>query len=315
MNELFVALNTMVVGKVPPSDPRWWDYNCAFRTRRVSVRDLQHHICQGFSYTAPHRGLCHWDKLRRRWTTYRVQQNWLAGQHIGVDCDGSTIWDVLEYEFVQRYAAFVHTTASHEQQAPRCRILLIVDEPVLNLELYRRIIAGVLHELVDVADSAARDPLRIFYGAPACTLLDLGNCLNMRAAETLAESVPEQPSRIAVASRNSSIGGTPWAIVQSALEAIPHHPRMVGGRLEYPLDYQQWRDIIWAVGSEFNNQEVIGYLYKWSPCRRPGEIEQLMAAAKGHIGLGTLFHIAAQHGWQRPDLVTLLDFKYGTGEL
>lgn len=154
-----IAVNSMVLnGKLPPGDPRWGVFNDSFVNQEIALIDLANAIYTGHSYSG-------WHKGRRK------LDNFICAQHIAVDMDTedrrSTI-DVLSANtFVRTYAALIHTTASHTPEAPRARVIFLLDQPIADAAAYQAA-AKFLVSQFPGADQACSDASRFFYGAKNC---------------------------------------------------------------------------------------------------------------------------------------------------
>jgi Protein of unknown function (DUF3987)/Primase C terminal 2 (PriCT-2) len=76
------------------------------------------------------------------------------------------------------------------------------------------------------------------------------------------------------------------ATVRNLLAAIPSRP-----------DYEQWLRIIAAVGDALDDGDAIEVLCEWSPEDEPGEYAYKLAHRLEDVHVGTLYHIAKEHGW------------------
>ena len=79
-----VDVNRLFTDKVKPGDPRFWRLNMTFRTERLTAAELRAAIHAGHAWTAPHRKVQH-KKPDGKKTTYRVKQNVIGVQAIGLD--------------------------------------------------------------------------------------------------------------------------------------------------------------------------------------------------------------------------------------
>jgi len=115
-----IAISNMELHKkLLPGDPAWSKFNASFENMDMTIPDLTNAVYFGRAITTHHSN--HW----------RVTQNYLCGQHIGLDFDAgdeSSSLKLLEKDsFIARYAAFAHTTMSHKPEFPRARVLFVLD--------------------------------------------------------------------------------------------------------------------------------------------------------------------------------------------
>lgn len=75
--------------------------------------------------------------------------------------------------------------------------------------------------------------------------------------------------------------------VREMLACIPARP-----------DYDKWLRISSAVWSELGEDEGTAVLQDWSPEEQPGEYEQKFKHRLDRVTIGTLVHIAKEHGWR-----------------
>ena len=150
---------------------RW--YNNGFTNHELSARQVATAVSQGHGYAAQHDG-------------YRHQKNFTAAQHIDLDfdtCDHRSTIDYLLDDFIRfpGGAAFIYTTASHTDQAPKARVFFELSEPIADPAYYRELRAALLLAY-DWADQVNKDPARISYGAAGCNLYWLGHVLDLEMA-------------------------------------------------------------------------------------------------------------------------------------
>ncbi len=170
-----VSVNRNHVGKHPPDMPadesaRWFaQYNDGFTNEALAPEAVLAAIQDGFGLTAQHRGR-------------RKAENFIQGQVLGLDFDHHGLSGVLEtIPWLAEIAYALHHTASHTPEAPRCRALIFLDRPVQDKALFGDLSEGV-NLLIGISDAACKDPSRLFYGAPGCEVLTLGNVLPLETA-------------------------------------------------------------------------------------------------------------------------------------
>lgn len=177
-----VAINRTYRGKVAGEGFDWDGYNRAFRPASLTVPQLAAEISAGWAVAPVCRGK-------------RKRANFVSAQHIGLDFDTETDacrLDALAADpFIAQYAAIIHTTASHKPDAPRARVLFVLDQPITDADQLARYIAALLARYT-LADSHASDPARLFYGAPGCDLRVLGNVLPVATLEAFADEHERQ---------------------------------------------------------------------------------------------------------------------------
>ena len=181
-----VDVNTLFTDKVKPGDPRYWKLNMTFRTCTLTARELLGNIHQGFAWTAPHSKERHLRPDGKR-TTFRVKQNVIGVQVIGLDSDTgderSALSSWAQDDFFAQYGAFAHTSASHTDERPRCRVVFVLREllPVGDAELLVR----ALMERYPHVDRSTKDASRLFYGSRGCQFVAPYNVMPAEVARAL----------------------------------------------------------------------------------------------------------------------------------
>ena len=159
--------NIALKGKIPAGDKRWGVFNDSFQNLELEPIDIANAIYTGRSITTWHNGR-------------RSLDNFVLGQHIAVDMDSgdnrSTFDTLMQHEFVQMYASMIYTTPSHTPQAPRSRILFLLDSIIEDVNAYQQA-AKFVCSLFDGCDSACTDASRFFYGSLNCDIQLVGKFL------------------------------------------------------------------------------------------------------------------------------------------
>lgn len=173
-----VDINSHFTDKVRPGDRRFWDFNMTFQTYGLTLPDLARSVRCGYAWTAPHVKQQQ-DKGNGKLTTYRVKANVAFTQLLGLDSDTedqrSTFDAWLADPFVAQYGAFLHTTASHTPDAPRCRVVFLLDQELAREDA--EVATRALLWRYPACDQSAKDASRIFYGAKGCDVRMLGQTL------------------------------------------------------------------------------------------------------------------------------------------
>lgn len=155
-----IAVNRLATGKLPQGDPRWGKFNDSFVNQQLEPLDIANAIYTGHAYAGWHNGR-------------RCTDNFLLAQHIGVDMDTGDTRSSFDYlrkhEFFTAYGGLLHTTPSHQPDAPRSRILFFLDEPIQDPTAFQAAAKFVV-SLFSGADTVTTDASRFFYGAFNCDL-------------------------------------------------------------------------------------------------------------------------------------------------
>lgn len=286
MRTFKVAFSEPRRGKIPAGSPEWPRFNASFENLQLGEVEIGEAIVNGRPITTWH---------ANRW---RASQNYLAGQHIGIDFDtgddASRISTLVNDPFVARYGHMVHTTPSHTELAPRARVLFLLEQPFYDAARYTWAVASLLW-LFSAADKQCKDPVRFFYGmAPGGQYESLGNVLPM---EKLADIMKRYRVTGRTQKRRMDRGNghhvpADQARVRDALAALD--PWAVG--------YDDWLAVLMAIHSEWPGEDGLALAETWGD-GKPGEIAtkwrsfKAQGNANGQVSMGTLFALANQNGW------------------
>jgi hypothetical protein len=256
----------------------------------LSPLDLVNHITAGMPFAIAH-----------FLDGYRKSSNFIASELIAIDVDGNEnnvpltteeYLALLQNPFVQQYAFAVIQTASSQDNAYKCRVLFRLSETITDAREYKALVTEVMRHM-PYADPAAKDAARAFFGGKPGRPADFlapDNCLDVAwlheqlRLHTQAKKTPPSPT-----SSPPSYSDPDIEQVREALRFIPPI-----------LDYDTWVSILMAVHSAFPGADGVALIEEWSP-GTPGEVERKFASFTQHtVTLGTLFHIAKQHGYRFP---------------
>ena len=162
MNAYKIAIsNYALSAKIPPGSDLWRPFNASFQNNEVGTDLLMQAVYDGRLITTWHRN------------NWRHSDNYVCGQHIGLDFDNcdetSSLATLVKDKFILRYGAFVYTTMSHTDEAPRARAIFVLDQPIMQAKNYA-LAASALLWLFGTADKQCKDPARFFYGSKNCQL-------------------------------------------------------------------------------------------------------------------------------------------------
>lgn len=157
--EYRIAINTISLrGKIESGSSLWYKFNHSFVNQTVPSSELLAAIYLGHSFCAWHNGP-------------RKTANFACGQHIALDLDTgderSSIPHLMRNEFVQTYAALLYTTPSHTDDAPRTRVIFLLDQPIATADGYKTAIDHI-YSLFPGSDPSCVDASRFFYGSHHC---------------------------------------------------------------------------------------------------------------------------------------------------
>jgi hypothetical protein len=144
-----VSINPNIIGK--PAEPGPVNYAKGWQPVDVTAEDLIGNISQGRAYSAQFVG------------GYRKTQNFIRCGILAADFDhGPSLEEALKHEFIQNYASFIHTTASHTAERNRYRAVFLLDKPVLDADDFSDALLGLA--LTMGSDRSATDSARMFFG-------------------------------------------------------------------------------------------------------------------------------------------------------
>jgi len=271
--------------KLLPGDPRWRTFNASFENLELPTMEIMNSVYNGFAMTTHHKD--HW----------RTTENYLCGQHIGLDFDTedqrSTLPTLASDKFIQKYAAFIHTTVSHTPETPRARVVFLLDQPILQAKNYA-MAARALLWLFGTADRQCKDPVRFFYGATYCQFEFIDQILPLEVVKKLIQKYTESGEMEK----------------KRAVHADYHPPSSqdeVSKALKYisawGIDYDEWVSVLMAIHSEFGDG---GYQLAeaWAD-GKDGEVAQKWRSFKkdgnpgGRVTIATLYALAKRGGWRK----------------
>lgn len=98
---------------------------------------------------------------------HRKKENFVQAQVVALDFDDNGAIDTLMQDaLISTHAFFLHASPSHTPQAPRTRVLFLLDAPVQDMTLYELLVEAMLDRLAYLRpDVSAKDASRQFHGA------------------------------------------------------------------------------------------------------------------------------------------------------
>jgi len=275
--------------KIPQGDPFWHVFNGSFVNTELNVPELMKSVYRGQAITTQHK-------------EWRKSENYLLGQHLALDLDSedekSTIAWLRKDKFISKYAAFVHTTISHTPETPRARVVFTLDEPIMQAKNYA-LAAQSLLWLYGSADRQCKDPVRFFYGAPGCEMIQLDNVLPLEIVKKLIANYRETGQlEKRHASRKDYVAPPSQQEVADALRRIP----------PWSIDYDEWVQVLMGIHHAFGDAGL-PLAENWGD-GQPGEVLRKWQSFKdtgnvaGAITVATVFGIAKRFGWTREKVLT-----------
>ena len=280
-----IAFSNMTLrGKIGDGDPLWPDFTRSFRNLDMDTIDIANEIYTGHPLTTWHKN------------NWRNSSNYTLGQHIGLDFDTedqrSTLPHLAKDKFVAKYASLIYTTPSHRPDAPRGRVLFLLDQPIQQPKNYINAVMSLLW-LFGTADEKCKDPCRFFYGSVDCDIEYIDNVLPL---DKLREIIAQYLATGAVVKKHHERPAnmpTDQQEVADALRSIP----------PCSIDYNEWLAVLMGIHNEFGDAGM-PLAESWAQ-GHPGEIERKWRSFKdsgngsGRVTIASLFGLAQKHGWRK----------------
>jgi hypothetical protein len=253
-----ISVNRLLPGQklgMPPEEKRWARYNSSFHQEQHTPKSLLAEIEKGHSFTCSLGGCqglhcgdwCTAGECKGipghcgRPSGHRLNRHFQSAQYIPLDFDTgderSSFQYLLEIPSISRYGAFLYTTLSHSEEAPKCRLVFITDAPFTVPEDYRLAKRAVMAHF-SWGDASVNDPARLFYGThPQHGQTQyLGNILPMSVVDKLVQQyraeLESQQAHRALPKIDPSqvVGDTPAERYVNA--AVQQEAMWVAGRTE-----------------------------------------------------------------------------------
>lgn len=287
MNTYKIAVGPMLPGKIPAGSPYWKTFNGLFENKELTQANLASEIYLGKPFTTWHSN--HW----------RDSKNYICGHHLGIDFDTedtrSEISTLLKDPFVQKYASILYTTPSHTIEAPRARVVFLLEQPIYQAKNYAAAAAALLW-LFSSADRQCKDAARFFYGAGSGADMELLD--GVLPISTVKDMIAQYQKTGHQQKKRSNVTyeaqSTDEQEVQDALKFI--HP--------LSISYDEWLAVLMAIHAEFPGGNGLAMAESWGQ-GKPNEIERKWKSfdqngnTGGKVGMGTLFQLAMDKGYKK----------------
>lgn len=242
-----IAVNRNSRGKLAPDAgaAAYAALNDGFTNELLDVDGIAEAIRAGHAITAWHDG-------RRKVANFRL------AQHVGIDFDGGDMpLDVLaRHPIIAQHAALLHTTASHTAEHPRSRALFVLDRPIYAPGKLVELVSAML-DTFGTADPHCSDAARLFYGAPGCETISLGNVLSLDDAARLF--VLPHRQRVATAQViTSHDAGRPVAVGDVPSAKLQQHAQMLLDMVRHAPNGQK-HAVLRDIARTFGGYVVSGY--------------------------------------------------------
>lgn len=268
--------------KLQPGDPAWKQFNAGFINYELDPGRIAGAIYEGRAITTQHKN------------NWRVSENYLCGQHIGLDFDAGDASSSMAFlkkdVIVSKYASFLYSTVSHTDEAPRSRVIFLLDKPIVQ-PLNYALAASAMLWIFGGADAKCKDPVRFFYGSKGCKFELIGNVLPLEKLKHLIKQYQDTGQR--EKKRTEFNAPADMQEVKAALDAI--NP--------WQIDYDEWVNVLMGIHSQFGSaglpmaeswgqgkQDEVSR--KWKSFDAAGNIS-------GAVTIATVFGIAKRFGWRK----------------
>jgi hypothetical protein len=281
-----IAFSTMALDhKIPPGDALWSEFNASFTNKDLDLIDIANEIYCGHPFTTWHKN------------NWRNAANYQLGQHIGIDFDTedqhSSLTFLAKDKFIQKYAALIYTTPSHKPEAPRSRVLFLLDTPIQQAKNYTSAVSALLW-LFGTADRQCKDSCRFFYGSHNCEVEWIDQVLPL---DKIKQIIGQYQATGNVAKEShikhyNYIAPADQQEVSDALKVIR----------PWSVDYDDWLKILMAIHHAFGDAGL-SLAESWAE-GVDGEVKRKWRSFKangngtGAVTLNTVFKLARDNGWK-----------------
>ncbi|MBD2295066.1 PriCT-2 domain-containing protein [Anabaena sphaerica FACHB-251] len=217
--------------------------------------------------------------------------------------------EALEHPFIKQYCALIYTTASHQPDWHKFRLVFVLPEYVQGADTVEVLTRYLMKHLPH--DPACKDASRVFYGSTEATFplinpnARLPQSWIAEAVTTAYQEKIEYEKRIAeITARRIQFQeraeANNWDIDQLIQQALTYIPSRSPGS----NNYHECLQVLMALNSHYGPVDAEIIAEQWSPSIK-GTTWNIRAKIKSFrgrsgISIGTLFHIAKQYGFRFP---------------
>ncbi len=282
-NKITVSVNRRMINK--PSKSDFARLNKYFELCETTVGNLIESIRSGYTHSFVFSD------------NKRSSSNFASADVVMLDFDGTiTITELLNHEWVKDYGAFVYTTPSHSAEQHRLRLVLILEDTVINGDVLQALMKGLV-TILPQADKQCTDAARPFHGNTNAEVFEIGNILSNHERDRLIELGSPKPKPKSVIIQKK----------QTELKLGQDEIRKMLNSIDPKPGYEIWRNICWAVKSwclanNLDDEIGLSLIEEWSPDDCGGmKIKKLFNDYRDSgIHIGTLIHLAKEEGYDLP---------------
>jgi hypothetical protein len=215
--------------------------------------------------------------------TFSARANDKLIQHSGFLCGdldnlGERLKEVREKIKASPYLAYLFRSPTNGLKT----VFKVPADASKHLASFRAVEKHVLELTGIQIDQACKDVARLCFMS-----YDPELYINENAVEIEPLPEPEKPRRVTPAGNDAPANSKPTkAQIREMLSVIPKRP-----------EYHDWIKLVAAVGDALSDADAIEVLNEWSPEEAPGEYAKKLLSGFEKIHVGTLIHLARQHGW------------------
>lgn len=296
-----IAVNRQRFVEKPGREMDWELFNGSFVNMEVDVLRFCNAIYLGHPY-------CPWMDGKRAVASFQL------AQHIAVDMDcgdvRAEIDTLKQHPLVQAYGAIIHETPSHTPDAPRARVIFVLDEPITDAAGYKAAIQ-VVTDLFDGADPACVDAARFFFGNGKLHMLGRTEGIWFHPDACLPLAELRRFARIRAAKQREAEQQNRGQWIQRAPtngHAAPDGDKMTLDDLRdrlskvhpYAMGYETWVKLIAAIRHVYGDASF-GLVKAWSdvPGKEPltdAKWHSLKDSHPNPAGYGTIVQIIKELG-------------------
>jgi len=288
-----VGLSHSAIDKAPSPNFEALNVGGNWTAKQISLQELADHIAQGFPWMPSTL-----DKgAGRRWQNLCNEASVLA-----LDIDsGLTIEQAMLDPFIQQHCCLGIPSASHKPDHHKFRLVFALDKPLVGFHNIKAAYV-YLQEIFKQSDKSCKDSSRFFYGAKGKTffLLNESATLGSDFADSVKQFQDKQELELLAARIKSE---------QYRLDRLANGSDDTERNIDLALDaidpdceYSEWLAIgmaLHSLGDEYLNLwdswSAGGSKYQSGVCER-----KWRGFRSGTVSIGSLFHIAKQHGFNFP---------------
>jgi len=215
----------------------------------------------------------------------RREGDFVSRQLVMIDVDKvMTIPQLFQHPFYEEFGAGFYTSPSHTDDNHRFRIMFVLEHPVMTAHEMVAVHKALL-TIFPLADAVCKDATRVFYGTIDCILKEKrdkvipDDVVGLLINEGMVTSKPSTP---VANTAKTTVTGSDVNRLLTKLKGCYN-----------VLDYQQRRDVTWAICNELSGGEALQVMQTlWPDHDYNGKYKDMIGSfVPGKISLGTIMHM------------------------